>query len=117
VPVACPMAWSETVSSGHSRTTQMSTELQVLWSAEHDKPVPKLIVRAVPRAPLSSSQPMRPGRFLRKPRLRSASSTLDQAATHQGLAPIERDGSKTATPARAESLPRRPCPLTAEAAD
>ena len=45
VPVACPMARSETVYSGHPRTRQIVSELQIPWSAEHDKPVPKLIVR------------------------------------------------------------------------
>jgi hypothetical protein len=44
VPVACPIARSETVCSGHSRTRQIGSELQILWSAMHDKPVPKLIV-------------------------------------------------------------------------
>jgi hypothetical protein len=45
VPVACPIGRSETVCSGHSRTTQIVSELQILWSARRDKPVPKLIVR------------------------------------------------------------------------
>jgi hypothetical protein len=45
VPVACPMARSEAVCSGHSRTRQIVSELQILRLAKHDKPVPKLIVR------------------------------------------------------------------------
>jgi len=45
VPVACPMAQSETVYSGHPRTRQMVAELQIPWSAEHDKPVPELMVQ------------------------------------------------------------------------
>ena len=45
VPVACPTARSETVCSGHSRTRQIASELQMLWWGKHDKPVPKLIVR------------------------------------------------------------------------
>jgi hypothetical protein len=45
VPVGCPIARSETVCSGHSRTKQIASELQILWSGKHDKPVPKLIVR------------------------------------------------------------------------
>ena len=44
VPVACPVARSETVCGGHSRTTQIVSELQILWSARHGKPVPKLMV-------------------------------------------------------------------------
>ena len=45
VPVACQMARSETVCNGHSRTRQIASELQILWSGKHDKPVPKLMVR------------------------------------------------------------------------
>ena len=44
VPVACPTARSETACSGHSRTRQIASELQMLWWGKHDKPVPKLIV-------------------------------------------------------------------------
>jgi hypothetical protein len=39
VPVACPMARFETVCSGHSRTKQIASELQILWQGKHDKPV------------------------------------------------------------------------------
>jgi hypothetical protein len=45
VPVACPMARSEAVCSGYSRTRRIGSELQIVSSAKHDKPVPKLIVR------------------------------------------------------------------------
>ena len=45
VPAAYPMTRSETVCSGHSRTRQIVSELQILRSTGHDKPVPKLIVR------------------------------------------------------------------------
>ena len=48
VPVACPMARSETVCNGHSRTRQIASELQIRWSGKHDKPVPKLIVAPIP---------------------------------------------------------------------
>ena len=44
VPVACPMAKSKAVCGGHSRTRRLGSDLQILWSANHDKPVPKLIV-------------------------------------------------------------------------
>src|SRR5258708_1501656 len=46
VPVACPMARSEAVCSGHSRTRRVAPELRILWSTKHDKPVPKLTVSA-----------------------------------------------------------------------
>jgi hypothetical protein len=42
VSVACPMARSGTACSGHSWTQQIGSELEVLWSRKHDKPVPKL---------------------------------------------------------------------------
>src|SRR5690242_488810 len=45
VPVACPMARYEGVCSGHSRIRQIASELQIVWSGKHDKPVPKLVVR------------------------------------------------------------------------
>ena len=48
MPVACPMARSEAVCSGHSRTRRIGPELQIVWSAKRDKPVPKLMVRPVP---------------------------------------------------------------------
>jgi hypothetical protein len=34
------------VYSGYSRTMQIVSELQILWSVRHDEPVPKLTVRA-----------------------------------------------------------------------
>ena len=57
VPVACPMVRSETVYSGHPRTRQIVSELQIPWSAEHDKPVPKLMVCAESRDPCSDQLP------------------------------------------------------------
>jgi hypothetical protein len=45
VPVVCPMARSETVCRGHSRTMQLASELQILlWLVGCDKPVPRRIV-------------------------------------------------------------------------
>jgi hypothetical protein len=45
VPVTCPMSRSETVCSGHPRARKTVLDLQIRWSARHDKLVPKLIVR------------------------------------------------------------------------
>jgi hypothetical protein len=45
VPVACQMPRSETVYDGHPRARKKAFNLQVQWSARHDNPVPKLIVR------------------------------------------------------------------------
>ena len=45
-------------------------------------------------ARLSSSRPQRLARSLRSRRMRSASPTLDPESAHQGLAPIEEEGSR-----------------------
>ena len=45
VHVACRMIRSETVCSGHSRTRKIVSEMEIMWSEKHDKPVPKLIVQ------------------------------------------------------------------------
>jgi hypothetical protein len=60
VPGACPMARSEAVCSGHSRTRRIGSQLQILRLAKHDKPVPKLIVRARHRPAHTSADPAEP---------------------------------------------------------
>ncbi len=57
VPVAYPMARYKTVCSGHSRIDKIVSELPIVWSAEHDKPVPKLIVRVRYWSPSNFGQP------------------------------------------------------------
>ncbi len=57
VPVAYPMARYKTVCSGHSRIDKIVSELPIVWSAEHDKPVPKLIVRVRYWSPPTSANP------------------------------------------------------------